>query len=185
MKLTIVIRRSVSRLEMERKTEKQLLYNKGRRGKKWQGLESSEKYIGLAIKGGINRWNENKQKQRMNGQLKNTTNTGSNGSYWDCDRRVNSKWQDGTASPHGTRCSKCSTPVPGLLDKKEGRRLHHSLTKRWHLLPPFLSNESGIVLRFLVRETPSLEETGSITWWKSHKRWNMNWKLCKGKFSVF
>jgi hypothetical protein len=31
--------------------------------------------------------------------------------------------------------------VPGSLDKKEGRWWHLLLNKRWHLLPPFLSNE--------------------------------------------
>jgi hypothetical protein len=31
-------------------------------------------------------------------------------------------------------------PVPGSLDKKEGRRFHLLLSKRMHLLPPFLFN---------------------------------------------
>jgi hypothetical protein len=31
--------------------------------------------------------------------------------------------------------------MPGLLDKKGGRRWLLLLNKRWHLLPPFLSNE--------------------------------------------
>jgi hypothetical protein len=34
-------------------------------------------------------------------------------------------------------------PVPGLLNTKEGRMFHLLLSKRWHLLPPFLSNEPG------------------------------------------
>jgi hypothetical protein len=33
--------------------------------------------------------------------------------------------------------------VPGSLDKKEGRRCHLLLRKRWHLLPPFLPNKPG------------------------------------------
>jgi hypothetical protein len=33
--------------------------------------------------------------------------------------------------------------MPGLLDKKEGRKWHLVLNKRWHLLPPILSNEFG------------------------------------------
>jgi hypothetical protein len=32
-------------------------------------------------------------------------------------------------------------PVPGLLDKKVGRRCHLLLNKRWHLLFPVLSDE--------------------------------------------
>jgi hypothetical protein len=34
-------------------------------------------------------------------------------------------------------------PLPGSLDKKEERRFHLLPRKRWHLLPPFLSNEPG------------------------------------------
>jgi hypothetical protein len=34
-------------------------------------------------------------------------------------------------------------PVPGSLDKNEGRRFHLLLSKRLHLLPPFMSNEPG------------------------------------------
>jgi hypothetical protein len=35
--------------------------------------------------------------------------------------------------------------VPGLLDKKGGRRCHLLLNKRCYRLPPFLSNETGTV----------------------------------------
>jgi hypothetical protein len=35
--------------------------------------------------------------------------------------------------------------VPGLLDEKEGRRGHVLLSKRWHLSPPFRSNELASV----------------------------------------
>jgi hypothetical protein len=34
-----------------------------------------------------------------------------------------------------------TVPVP--LDKKGGRRFHLLLHKRWHLLPPFVTNEPG------------------------------------------
>jgi hypothetical protein len=37
---------------------------------------------------------------------------------------------------------------PGSLNKKEGRRFHLLLSKRLHLLPPFLSNESCTGLTF-------------------------------------
>jgi hypothetical protein len=36
-----------------------------------------------------------------------------------------------------------SRPVPGSLDKKEGRRFHLLWSKRCHLLRPLLSNEPG------------------------------------------
>jgi hypothetical protein len=36
-----------------------------------------------------------------------------------------------------------TSAVPGLLNTKEKRRFHLLLSKRWHLLPPFLSNEPG------------------------------------------
>jgi hypothetical protein len=36
-------------------------------------------------------------------------------------------------------------PVPGSLNKKEGRRCNLLLNKRWNLLPSFLSNEPGTV----------------------------------------
>jgi hypothetical protein len=38
-------------------------------------------------------------------------------------------------------------PVPGSLDKKGERRCHLLLNKRWNLLPHFLSNEPGTVLK--------------------------------------
>jgi hypothetical protein len=38
---------------------------------------------------------------------------------------------------------KTKSQVPGLLDKKGGKRFHLLLSKRWHLLPPFMSNEPG------------------------------------------
>jgi hypothetical protein len=41
-----------------------------------------------------------------------------------------------------TSC-KIRRPVPGLLDKKGGRRCHLLLNKRLHLLPSFLSDEPG------------------------------------------
>jgi hypothetical protein len=34
-------------------------------------------------------------------------------------------------------------PVPGSFDKKERRRCHLFLSKRWHLLPVFLSKRAG------------------------------------------
>jgi hypothetical protein len=40
-------------------------------------------------------------------------------------------------------------PVPGSLNKKGGRRFHLLISKRLHLLPPFLSNEPGTVFSFL------------------------------------
>jgi hypothetical protein len=36
--------------------------------------------------------------------------------------------------------------VPGSLYKKGGRKCHHLLSKRLHLLSPFLSNEPCTVL---------------------------------------
>jgi hypothetical protein len=39
--------------------------------------------------------------------------------------------------------------VPDSLDRKGGRRLHLLLSKSWHFLLPFLSNEPGTVLFFI------------------------------------
>jgi hypothetical protein len=38
------------------------------------------------------------------------------------------------------------TPVPGSLNTKEGRKFHLILSKRWHLLLPFLYNEPGTAI---------------------------------------
>jgi hypothetical protein len=38
---------------------------------------------------------------------------------------------------------KAAFTVPSSLDKKGGRRFHLLLRKRWHRIPPFLSNEPG------------------------------------------
>jgi hypothetical protein len=43
---------------------------------------------------------------------------------------------------YGT-CGRRRITSAGLLDKQGGRRCHLLLMKRWHLLPPFVSNEPG------------------------------------------
>jgi hypothetical protein len=71
--------------------------------------------------------------------------------------------------------------VPGSLNKKGGRRFHLSLSKRLHLLPPFLSNEpvtvlymqyipvlqyklfmSTVLIKFLGRGSYSIEEEQAL-----------------------
>jgi hypothetical protein len=58
------------------------------------------------------------------------------------------------------------------------------LEKAKNCLSP-LYNTVHTVLRFLMRETPSLDETGSFPVWKSYESWKLNWKLSMGKFPEF